>query len=167
MDNQILLDIHSDAVRELEKALADIPATDVAVQPRGVVNHAAWTLTHLCVANDFLLQLLGESMLCPAGWAEVAKPGTIPQPDASMYPSLAESLTTIHQQRKQIVEAVTRADPETFNQPAPDALRDFAPTLGHIITYLLAVHTHYHLAQIYVWKRAVSHRREATSTVQN
>jgi hypothetical protein len=45
----------------IKSALAPVPDARAAEQKSGVVNHPAWTLTHLVSANNLLLQVLGTT----------------------------------------------------------------------------------------------------------
>ena len=155
MNPVTLLDLFADSLRFLREALADIPDARAAEQRAGAVNHPAWTMMHVCVANDFLLHLLGHERLCPADWAALAAPGSTPRPDRAAYPPLAAMLDVLTRQHERIDAAVRAAGPEVFAADPPESIRAFAPTIGHMAAYMLVAHENYHLAQIAVWKRVV------------
>jgi uncharacterized damage-inducible protein DinB len=154
MTHDVLLDLYAGSLRFTEGAMADVPDARLAEQPGGLRNHPAWTLTHMCVANDFCLEAVGRKALCPPGWAKVAAPGTQPVADRAVYPPLTELLDTLRRQHAAVTEGVRAAPPGHFEQPAPEQVRKFAATLGHIVAYMLAAHEQYHLAQVLAWKRA-------------
>jgi hypothetical protein len=155
MNNEILLDLYANALRDIEDFAAGLPDDRLAEQPGGLRNHAAWTLTHLCVANDFAVQVLFDlPPLCPSEWGPIARPGSTPVADRAAYPPLAVLLDTLRRQHTIFADAVRKAPADLFDRPAPEYLLKFSPTLGHLASYMLAVHENYHLAQLAQWKRA-------------
>lgn len=156
MKNQILLDVFAASLDHLKKALHEVAEEQACRQPDGVVNHPAWTITHLCVAHDFLLQMLGDLPLCPKEWAGVASPGSTPSPDRSLYPRLDEALNVLNRQHDRIEALIRNATDEQLSQPSPESIRGFAPTIGHVVAYMLCAHENYHLAQLNIWKRALA-----------
>ncbi|HMO25438.1 MAG TPA: DinB family protein [Tepidisphaeraceae bacterium] len=159
MTHPTMLALFSDSLKWLHEAVADVDEARAADQPAGVVNHPAWTMTHLCVAHDFTLQLLGGAPLCPGGWAAIASPGSTPQPDRAMYPALSEAFAMLDRQHVEIDRLVRAAAPEQFAAESPEPIRAFAPTIGHVVAYMLLAHENYHLAQINVWKRVAAATR--------
>ncbi len=153
MTHGILLEMFADSGRFIDKALEGVPDDRLADQPGGFRNHPAWTIAHVCVANDLLLHLLGRDTLCPPAWSELARPGTTPKADRSAYPRREELVDMLKRQHDAIDRAVRVAEPADFEQTPPDAFRSFAPTVGHIVAYLLTAHENYHLAQLQAWKR--------------
>lgn len=153
MTNEVLLKYYADSLAAIEKLLADVPDERLAEQPAGLRNHPAWTLTHLCVGNDFCLQSVAREPICPKEWFPLAGPGTMPTPDRAAYPSKDVLLATLRRQHELVTEGVRAAPPGHFDQPAPERVRSFAATLGHIVAYMLASHENYHLGQLLAWKR--------------
>lgn len=156
MTHPTMLALFADSLKWLKDAVADVDDARAAEQPAGAVNHPAWTLTHLCVAHDFTLQLLGGTAICPAGWAAIASPGSTPTTDRAMYPSISEALAMLDRQHAEIDRLVRAAKPAQFAAESPENIRSFAPTIGHVIAYMLLSHENYHLAQIAVWKRVAA-----------
>jgi hypothetical protein len=154
MTTDIFLGIFAGSLDGLKKLMADVPDARLAEQPAGIRNHPAWTLTHLCAANDMALSLMGEPTHGPKEWGEIAKPGSMPQADRAIYPPLATLMQTLEVQHKAFDAAVRAAPPEKFAEPTPEWLRNFAPTIGHVVAYMLTVHEHNHLGQLQAWKRA-------------
>lgn len=154
MNHDILLKLFADSLSAIEATLEGIPDSRLAEQPAGLRNHPAWTLTHLCVAHDLTLRCLASAPICPADWRRLAGPGSLPSPDRSTYPPLADLLETLRRQHTLITQGLRDVSPTHLEQPAPEHLRAFAPTLGHIVLYMLASHENYHLGQLQSWKRA-------------
>ena len=154
MTPDILLKIYSDSLGHIEKLIADVPDSRLAEMPAGLKNHAAWTLTHLCVGNDFALQCVGQPGMCPPDWIKLAAPGSQPVPDRSAYPALTVVLETLRKQHAAVTQGVRSAPAGHFDTPSPENVRAFAATLGHLVSYFLASHEQNHLGQLQAWKRA-------------
>lgn len=154
MKTQILLDMFNGSLHQIKGVTADIPDDRCCDQPGGVRNHVLWTLAHLCVANDFALQLLGKERLTPPDWKGAAGNSTVPVTDPSRYPSKAESIAMLEKQTARITKAVAAAPESAFDEPMPEAYRAFFPTVAHGICYFLTEHPQNHLGQLLAWKRA-------------
>ncbi len=139
----------------IKNSVAAVPDPRAAEQKSGVVNHPAWTLTHLVSANNLLLQLLGESIVGSAEFDRIAGPGSMPVSDRSVYPPLPSLIQMLDEQHQTIDRSIRSKPSAFFDQASPEMLRGFAPTIGHIATFLLATHEYYHLAQIEIWRRVV------------
>ncbi len=150
-----LLQVFDDHSKYVEQAVTDIPEDRFVDQPNGLVNHPAWSLSHLNVTLQFLLGLLDEPHECPTD-AELRRfgPGSIPTTVQSDYKSKAELVAELKRLHAR-TEAVVRAKHDShFPRESPLEIRKFAPTIGRIAVYLLASHDAYHLAQINQWRRA-------------
>ncbi|MEM6315714.1 MAG: DinB family protein [Planctomycetota bacterium] len=125
-----------------------------ASQPGGVRNHAAWTLAHCAVGNGMLLDMLGKEKLHPEGWTDTTGGGSTPTMDRTQYASDAELITVL---RTQATEITTQAiDATDMDAPMPhDFLRDFWPTVGHCVAYMLVHHLTDHKGQLLAWRRAL------------
>ncbi|TWU08954.1 YCII-related domain protein [Symmachiella macrocystis] len=151
----LMLGVFRDHLTWLEDAVADIPDERLAEQLGGVVNHPAWTLSHLNASLGFLLSLLDET---EGDSAEEENQkygyGSIPVTDRSHYASQSKLLATLRQRHELVDTAVRAKHTEYFSRATPEKLREFAPTIGRIAIYLLASHESYHLGQIMQWRRA-------------
>jgi hypothetical protein len=155
MTPAILLRTFSDSLSQTEKLYADIPDARMAEQPHGIRNHAAWSLAHLVMAHDFTLMALGKPGMCPQEWAVNVGPNSTPIADRAAYPATKDQMLDMLRKQHAAIEAAVQAAPMShYDTPSPEFARAFAPTLGHIVSYMLATHEPYHLAQVIVWKRA-------------
>ncbi|HEV7302084.1 MAG TPA: DinB family protein [Tepidisphaeraceae bacterium] len=154
MFTDAVLDQFRDSLAWLEEVMANVPDDRAAEQPAGVRNHPAWTMTHLCVALDFTATMIGLPSVCPPAWAAVAHPGSKPVTDRSVYPQLTEAMQVMRTLHESVTAVVRSADPSLFKQPSPERIRGFAPTIGHVLSYMLLAHENYHLAQLMIWKQA-------------
>ena len=142
---------------ELQALLTDVPDTRWAEQPAGVRNHPAWTVPHLCCGLRLGMDMLGlvERSSCPVVWRETTDIGTLPVDDRSVYPSGKVALETYLRCAEEYARAVRGTDPVVFDQVNPVVEeRDFYPTIGHGVLYILLSHTPMHLGQLIAWKRA-------------
>lgn len=154
-DVELLLDILEDHLGYIEQAVVDIPDDRFVEQPSGLVNHPAWTLSHLIVSLQFLLGLLDEpqdGLL--SNDQQRYGPGSIPTTKRSDYKSKADLLAELKRLHELVESAVRAKHDEYFQRESPLEIRTFAPTVGRIAVYLLASHESYHLAQINQWRRA-------------
>ncbi len=160
----LMLDVFSDHLTWLAASVADIPDERFAEQPSEVVNHPAWTLSHLNASIGFLLGLLDETKGVSSD--EENKQfgnGSIPVTDRSLYASKTELLETLRLRHELVDSAVRAKHAEYFVRATPENLREFAPTIGRIAIYLLASHESYHLGQLMQWRRAAGFKKEENS----
>ena len=138
-----------------QRLVADLAPAQMVLQPSGVVNHPAWTLGHLVTSANGLGGLLGLEPEVPEGWDRVFATGGIPSGDAADYPSKAELLEALAAQHERNTGAVLQADPAWFARPHPDErIRNYFPTVGDVVTFLMTSHETSHLGQISAWRRA-------------
>ena len=138
-----------------QRLVADLTPEQMVLQPSGVVNHPAWTLGHLVISANGLGRLLGLSPEVPEGWDTVFATGGIPSGDAADYPSKEKLLEALAAQHERNTEAVLQADPDWFASPHPDErLRQYFPTVGDVVTFLMTSHETSHLGQVSAWRRA-------------
>lgn len=160
----LLLDVFRDHLSWLEEAVTDIPDDRFAEQPGGVVNHPAWTLSHLNASLGFLLGLLEETEGVSSDHENKQfGNGSIPVTDRSHYPSKSKLLKTLNQRHERVDSAVRLKHTEYFARPTPENLREFSPTIGRIAVYLLASHESYHLGQLMQWRRAAGFKKDQNS----
>ena len=140
----------------LESLVQDLTDQQMVQQPHGVVNHPAWTISHLASSANFVAKALGLESTFPATWEEAPKPGSVPSGDVSQYPSKADLLTELTAQHERVAEAVANADPAVFANEYPDeAVRKYFPTIGDMVNYMLGAHEGTHIGQVAAWRRAM------------
>jgi uncharacterized damage-inducible protein DinB len=139
-----------------ERLVADLTAEQMCQQPHGVVNHPAWSLGHLASASVGLLKALGHDASLPVGWGEAFKAGGIPSSDPSGFPSKDELLSTLESLHDRVTTAVKAADAATLATPHPDeGAREYFPTIGDMVVFLMTSHEMDHLGQLAAWRRAM------------
>jgi hypothetical protein len=143
------------SLKDLREAVADIDDAHMAQQFNGIVNHPAWTIGHLVTASALILMVLDEPGDHFAGFdTKKYGPGSKPVADRSQYASKADLLAALSNLHEKVGPAVRAKHEAYFNTPSPEFLRSFAPTVGHIVFYLLTTHEPYHLGQLSQWKKA-------------
>lgn len=151
----LILQVFSDSLQQVTDALADVPDERLAEQPAGIVNHPAWTLSHLNTAAGFIIQLLGGTDGVPTpDEARSFGPGSTPLPERALYGGKADLLASLRKRHALAETIVRERHAEYFPRETPPQLRRFAPTFGRIIVYLLATHESYHLGQLMQWRKA-------------
>lgn len=139
-----------------EKLFGDLPDDRLAEQPCPGMNHGAWLLGHLAIANDYGLGLLGASPRCSRQWHDDFAPGTIPLPQRSAYPEKELLLAGFRKSADAFRTATECASADRLTGENPfDFLRGSLPTTGDLIAHLLTTHLSLHLGQASAWRRAL------------
>lgn len=150
-----ILDIHAMINGFLSQAVEDVPQARMTEQPGGIVNHPAWTLSHLSAYAGVLLSMLDDPSV-PAADAELERfgYGTTPVRDRAAYASKGELLERFGGRNARLAAVVAGRHAEYFPRPAPERFQPHAPTIGHIAITLLVAHPPHHLGQLRQWRRA-------------
>lgn len=139
--------------------LKDVPADQFTRQPDGVVNHPAWTLSHLIHYHPAIASLLqGQPVADPskAAKADLYDEGSTPQADTTLYLPGDELLASYLTSHGQILELIKQASPDCFGQkPGLDRWANAFPTVADNLVYLMHLHESQHIGQVMVWRRAV------------
>lgn len=130
----------------------------VTQQPGGVVNHPAWTLSHLAHYHPAILSLLqGQPVKDPATqpgadrWDE----GSTPHDNPSLYLPWKELVQQYTQGQQQIAQAISQTTAAILNQPP--GLKRWAEAFvssRDTLVYLMLLHESQHLGQFMAWRRA-------------
>ena len=135
--------------------VADVSPEQLSQQPGGVVNHPAWSLGHLVLSSNLLAQFVGLDSDLPERYEDLFKAGSVPHDNAADYPLKDELIAALEAQHARVVEAVKALEPATFAEPHPEeGPRQYFPTRGDMITFLMTAHEMDHLGQVVAWRRA-------------
>ncbi|HPO94174.1 MAG TPA: DinB family protein [Phycisphaerales bacterium] len=153
-----ILNVHSMVNGFVAQAVEDVPDSRMAEQPAGglIVNHPAWTLSHLNAYAGLLLSMLEDTSVSAAAVeAEMARFGfgTTPVPDLGAYAPKHELVERFKERNARLGAVVAAKHGEMFPRPAPERFRTHAPTIGHIAVTLLVAHPAHHLGQLRQWRR--------------
>lgn len=157
-----ILDIHAMINKFLVETVEDLPETRMTEQPGTLVNHPAWTLSHLNAYAGMLLSILDDPS-APTADAEMQQfgYGTKPLPDRAAYAPKPELLARFKNRNAQLAAAVSEKHATYFPKPAPEMFRPYSPTIGHIAITLLISHPPHHLGQLKQWRRAAGFEAKA------
>jgi hypothetical protein len=140
---------------DVRAAVEGLPADLMVRQFPGVPNHPAWTIGHLVYSAQAIGGELGLDPWLPSSWVALFSTGSIPLPDAAVYPSRSELLGALEDAQNRITRCLNSLNPEALAAPLPDVrFRSIFPSLGHAAVHVLSGHTSFHLGQLSVWRRA-------------
>lgn len=150
-----ILGIHAMITAFLLDAVADIPESRMTEQPGPIVNHPAWTMSHLNAYAGSLLAMFDDRSV-PTADAEMERYGygTTPVADRSAYPTKRELLDRFSERNARVAAVVAAKHALYFPRSAPEKFQPHAPTIGHIAITLLVAHPPHHLGQLRQWRRA-------------
>src|SRR5262245_57078133 len=150
-----ILDIHAMINGFLIEALEDVPESRMTEQPGTIVNHPAWTLSHLNAYAGMLLSMLDDPSVPTADFEmERFGYGTTPVPDRAAYATKRELLARFSDRNARLAAVVAERHSEYFPRRSPEKFHPYAPTIGHIAITLLVTHPPHHLGQLKQWRRA-------------
>ena len=152
-----ILHIHAMVHGFLIEAVEDVPESRMTEQPGAIVNHPAWTLSHLNAYAGVLLSMLDDPSVPPgAADAEMKRfgYGTTPVPDRAAYATKRELLDRFRDRNARLAAVVAEKHADYFPRPSPEKFHPYAPTIGHIAITLLVAHPPHHLGQLKQWRRA-------------
>ncbi|MBX3357462.1 MAG: DinB family protein [Phycisphaeraceae bacterium] len=150
-----ILDIHAMVQRFLVEAVEDVPDSRMTKQPGSIVNHPAWTLSHLNAYAGVLLSMLDDPSV-PTADTEMERfgYGTTPVSDRAAYATKLELLERFRDRNSRLAAVVAERHSDYFPRPSPEKFHPYSPTIGHIAITLLVVHPPHHLGQLRQWRRA-------------
>jgi hypothetical protein len=150
-----ILNIHAMISRFLIEVVDDIPESRMAEQPGIIVNHPAWTLSHLNAYAGVLLSMLDDPSV-PTVDAEMERfgYGTTPVADRAAYATKRELLDRFRVRNARLAVVVAEKHSAYFPRPSPEKYHPYSPTIGHIAITLLVTHPPHHLGQLKHWRRA-------------
>ena len=152
-----ILDIHAMVHGFLIEAVEDIPESRMTEQPGTIVNHPAWTLSHLNAYAGVLLSMLDDPSVPPeVADAEMERfgYGTTPVPNRAAYATKRELLDRFRDRTARLAAVVAEKHSDYFPRPSPEKFHAYSPTIGHIAITLLVAHPSHHLGQLKQWRRA-------------
>lgn len=152
-----ILKLHTMIDGFLIEAVEDVPESRMTEQPDTIVNHPAWTLSHLNAYAGLLLLLLDDpSVPAPEVDAEMARfgYGTTPVADPAAYATKRELLDRFRERSVRIAAVVAEKHSVYFPKPTPEKFQAYSPTIGDIAITLLVAHPPHHLGQLRQWRRA-------------
>jgi hypothetical protein len=145
-----LIEFGNHLIREY---VEDLGEADLLVRVVPGSNHAAWQLGHLIAGTRRVLANLGQAApALPAGFEAAHSRETATSDDRARFASKAEYLGLLGQMETASHAAVDATPDATLDQPGPEPMRQFAPTVGSALM-LLGGHLLMHAGQFVPLRR--------------
>jgi hypothetical protein len=114
--------------------LGDLSDADLLVRPVPGINHIAWQMGHLIVAEHQLMSdcYPGKMPPLPAGFKEKYTSETSKLDDAAAFDGKAQLLKLYQEQRAGTLKLAAEVTEADLDKPAPEKLRSHFPTVGDI-----------------------------------
>jgi hypothetical protein len=126
---------------------ADLAEADLVVRSVPGSNHIAWQLGHIIGGTAKMLGELGhKGPELPGGFAEAHGKDAAGSDDRSRFLKKAEYLAFLEQSKAAIFAAIDATPEADFDKPGPEAMREYAPTVGAALL-ILGQHWMMHVGQ--------------------
>jgi hypothetical protein len=134
--------------------LNDFTDAEIFVRPAPGANHAAWQIGHLVSAETHMVSGFDPNAMpkLPEGFDKKFKKDTSSIDDPKFFGTKSELLGQLAKTRAATIAWVKTLKPVDLDKPAPEAMRSFCPTLGHVVA-LLPSHFAMHMGQMQVIRR--------------
>ncbi len=123
--------------------------TDAELLTRSVpnANHIAWQLGHLIAGDAQMVGLLGRKpAVLPSGFVEQHTPESARSDDPAKFRRKGEYLDLAEKSRVATQAAIDATPESQLDQPAPEPMRAYAPTIGAALM-ILGTHWLMHAGQ--------------------
>ncbi len=136
-----------------QKLVADVPGDRMVHQPAIGMNHPAWVLGHLNAYHPVIVSLAkGETFRDPRKhrFGMLSKP----EADASVYPAKDELVGAFVRGHEEAKAALQAASAGFLDGPVTlERWKNYFPSVGAVLVYLMALHEATHLGQLSAWRR--------------
>lgn len=113
----------------------DLSEADLLVRSVPGSNHIAWQLGHLIAGTRHLLMQLGHPVAeLPKGFEAAYTSETAASDDPKQFATKAEYLALAEQMKAATLSAIDATPDQVLDQPGPEAMRDYAPTVGAVLS---------------------------------
>jgi hypothetical protein len=125
----------------------DLTDADLFVRSVPGANHIAWQLGHLVAGTQQMLGMLGHpSPALPEGFAAAHTAETSSVNDPAKFSTKDEYVTLLEQMKAAALAAIDATPESALDQPAPEAMREYAPTVSAALG-VVAMHPTMHAGQ--------------------
>ncbi len=134
--------------------LNDLTDDELMIRPVPGANHIAWQLGHLISSEHRMLSAMAGTDMpaLPDGFADRHNADASKSDDRSKFETKEKYLDLYETVRAATLVALDRVTTEQLDQPAPEFIRAFSPTVGHMLG-LQAAHELMHVGQYSVVRR--------------
>lgn len=114
--------------------LEDLTDDDLFVRPLDGMNHLAWQLGHLISGENFHVSQVcpGSMPPLPDGFSDRHTKETASEDDPSRFLTRQDYLQLMAEQRSGTLAALDSLTDEQLQQPSPESIRYFGPTVGSV-----------------------------------
>lgn len=147
------------ATAYIQATIADLADEELTLQPRGVPNHAAWTVGHIVHSWQAIGAELGAASWLPHDWETSFGYGTSPAAIETRHASKAALAASLVEANERLRAVLLELDATRLPEPLPraDARELFAST-GDALLQLVVAHTAFHAGQLAAWRRAIGRK---------
>ena len=140
--------------------VADLSDEEMALQPPGAPNHAAWTLGHVIHSCEAIAGELGIKPWLGDEWDSLFGYGSSAEKVAcSGRWSKDALLASVAEANDRLREALLTTDESRLSDPLPDErIREVLPTTGDALLQILCAHAAFHAGQLSAWRRAIGRK---------
>lgn len=125
----------------------DLSDEELLVRSVPGANHIAWQLGHLIAGTGQMLGALGQpAPALPKGFAEAYTKSPAASDDPAAFATKAQYLGLMDQAKAATLAAIQATPDEALDQPGPEAMREYAPTVASVLS-LLGTHWLMHAGQ--------------------
>ncbi|MCG8507933.1 MAG: DinB family protein [Rhodospirillales bacterium] len=153
---QHILYLHKFSLNYAKLLMKDMPegrACELAIPNAG---HPVWLIGHLTIAADGARQLLGHDSAIPGDYRELFGRGSQPINDSSKYPPVSELLNEFEDAHERLSDAFEQVTEEQLAGENPNKrMREWFPTLGDMLIFMMTLHESVHLGQLSWWRRSI------------
>lgn len=134
--------------------LGDLTDDELMKRPHPGCNHVNWQVGHLIVADNEMTNgcFPGTLPALPDGFEEKYSKETAGNDDSSSFSNKEELMGLLQSQRQAIFAKLEQLNDGDLDQPAPDKMQGYAPTVGAALN-MIGSHWLMHAGQWVVLRR--------------
>lgn len=132
--------------------LDDLTDEEAMQRPHPKCNHINWQIGHLIASEHGMASACGELPALPEGFADKYTKETAGSDNASDFVPKTELMEIAATQHEAVVKLIGGMSDEDFDQPGPESMRAYAPTMGALAN-MLGSHWMMHAGQWVVLRR--------------
>ncbi|MFH1746688.1 MAG: DinB family protein [Planctomycetota bacterium] len=127
--------------------LNDLSDADLLIRSVPKSNHIAWMLGHMLGSECDMMSAMGHRMpALPPDFTEAYTKETASSDNPANFLSQPEYLDLLEKIRTATLAGLDTVSESDLDQPAPEVMREFAPTVGQVLM-VIALHELMHAAQ--------------------
>ena len=132
--------------------LEDLTDEEAMQRPHPKCNHINWQIGHLIASEYGMASAFGEIPALPEGFADKYSKEAASSDNASDFVPKTELMKIAAAQHEAVVKVLGGMSDEDLDNPGPENMKDYAPTLGAVAN-MLGSHWMMHAGQFVVLRR--------------